>query len=118
MDARVSREHRQIEAALDAAGESVAAGVVDLEAFRRVYEMCATHYEHEEAFLARLEERDAALAGKLRGQHAEALEIAERLEEAGRAGHGGDMVYLARRFMAIVQHNITEEERDVWPVVG
>jgi hypothetical protein len=118
MDGRGSQEHRQIEAALDVAGESVLAGVVDIEAFRRIHRMCVTYYEHEEAFLARLEKQNAALADKLRGQHAEALEIAERMEETARDGHGGDMVYLARRFMAIVQHNITEEERDVWPVVG
>jgi len=74
----------------------------------------AVHYAREEALLARLARHDPALAAKMAAQHAEALEI------AGRAGEcadepGGDLLYLARRFHAVAQHNIIEEERDVFP---
>jgi hypothetical protein len=34
------------------------------------------------------------------------------------SGLTGDGTYLARRFLAIAQHNIIEEERDVFPFVG
>ena len=57
-----------------------------------------------------------SLAAKLRAQHAEALEIAARLPESLSAGQTADAIYLARRFLAIVQHNIIEEERDVFPL--
>ena len=59
-----------------------------------------------------------ALAAKVRGQHNEALEIAAHLEACLAASEAADVPYLGRRFLAIVQHNIIEEERDVFPLVG
>jgi hypothetical protein len=106
-----------MEVALEPLAASVAAGSIDAEAFRAAQRSCIAHYQHEESFVERLSAHDAALAAKLRGQHTEALELAERLEEALAADHARDAIYLARRFLAIVQHNIIEEERDVFPTV-
>jgi len=94
-------QHRAIEAALDL----LPADRFDAEAFRRVHQLCREHYRYEEAFLGDV------LSPKLRAQHEEALEIAENLEGALAA----DVPYLVRRFLAIVQHNIIEEERDFFP---
>lgn len=111
-------EHREVEAILEPLAASVAAGSIDAEAFRAVQRSCVEHYQREESFFDRLTARDAALAVKLRGQHAEAIELAVRLDEALAADHARDSVYLARRFLAIVQHNIIEEERDVFPTLA
>ena len=114
----LAEEHRGIEAALDCLAESVAAAAIDVDAFRRVYELCARHYQREEGFLVWLGAGDVALAAKLRGQHEEALELAARLEEALLAGDLADGLYLVRRFLAIAQHNMIEEERDVFPLAS
>lgn len=108
------REHRGIETELDRLSEGMLRGAVDLDALRRARELCIRHFEGEEAFLLRLGARDAALAAKLRRQHDEALELAFRAEEAVTAGHAADLMYMARRFLAIAQHNMIEEERDVF----
>ena len=112
----LARDHREMEAALDCLAGSLASASLDIEAFRRAHRLCIRHYASEEAFLIRLGTLDAALAAKLRGQHEEALELAARLEEALAAGQSRDGIYLARRFLAIAQHNIIEEERDVFPL--
>ena len=111
-------DHREIEAALDSLAESVVAATIDVDAFRRAYKLCVRHYEREEGFLIWLAAGDVALAAKLRGQHEEALELAERLEEAVLCGDMSDGMYLVRRFLAIAQHNMIEEERDVFPLAS
>jgi hypothetical protein len=108
-------EHREIESALDEFAESVASGTINMDALRRAHRLLIRHYQREDAFLVRLGARDPALAAKLRGQHDEALELAARLQEAVVASHTSDGLYLARRFLAIAQHNMIEEERDVFP---
>lgn len=107
--------HREIEAALEPLAAGVASGRIDGTAFRTAQRLCVAHYQREDSFLDALRVRDARLAAKLGAQHAEALELAERLDEALLAGHARDAMYLARRFLAIVQHNIIEEGRDVFP---
>jgi nucleotide-binding universal stress UspA family protein len=104
--AELAAEHHEIEVALDA----LVAEPIDLDAVLKVMSLCARHYEREEEFLASLHPMSA---GKLKGQHEEALEIAARLAESLDTP---DASYLARRFVAIVQHNIIEEERDVFPL--
>ena len=108
-------DHREIEAALDGLAGGAAAATIDVDAFRRAHGLCVRHYEREEAFLVWLGAGDVALAAKLRGQHEEALELGVRLEEAIRAGEVAEGLYLLRRFLAIAQHNMIEEERDVFP---
>jgi hypothetical protein len=102
------REHRAIEERLDQLA-------IEAKAIRELAGLLTRHYSTEERFLTALAVRDATLAAKLRGQHEEALEIAARLLESLETGDAG---YLARRLVAIVQHNIIEEERDVFPLVG
>jgi hypothetical protein len=84
-------EHRAIETELDAG---------DL---RRAADLCRSLYPREQEFLGTIH---ADAARKIAGQHAEALELAEHLEDA----------LLARRFVAMVQHTIIEVERDLFPL--
>ena len=109
-------DHREIETVLDCIADGLPTATIDMDAFRRVHQLCLRHYEREEAFLGWLGAGDIALAAKLRGQHEEALEPAERLEEAVLAASMSDAIYLLRRFLAITQHNMIEEERDVFPL--
>jgi hypothetical protein len=102
------REHRAIEAELDTL-------TIEADAISRLAGSLARHYSNEKRFLDALAVRDQKLAAKLRGQHDEALELAARLLESVETGDAG---YLSRRLVAIAQHNIIEEERDVFPLVG
>jgi len=79
--------------------------------------LASAHYRSEQAFLDALSHEEPALAAKIAAQHAEALEIAAHLEEALAAGQARDVARLVRSFHAITQHNIIEEERDVFPLV-
>ena len=112
----LANEHRPIEAALDRLGETLAAGHLDTDLLRSVSDAMARHYANEEDFLVALSEQEPALAAKLRAQHDEVLELASRLQEALLAGHEDDIGYLARRLVAMAQHNMIEEERDVFPL--
>jgi hypothetical protein len=109
-------EHRGIEAELDRFSVSLAAGHVDGECFGRINGLIVQHYRGEDLFLAQLRKHAPRFADKLKGQHEEALEVADRLEESLALGNAGDATYLARRLLAIVQHNIIEEERDAFPL--
>ncbi|MCW5982032.1 MAG: hemerythrin domain-containing protein [Bryobacteraceae bacterium] len=106
-------EHRAIEAGLDLLSEAIRSGEMEADAIRELAESIARHYVTEESFLAALKARDPKLAAKLTAQHEEALEIGERLLES--LENTPDAVYLARRFIAIAQHNMIEEERDAFP---
>jgi hypothetical protein len=98
--AALMEEHRAIEAALDS--------------LPLLKELLVAHYRNEEEFLKQLAVHEPAMAAKLRSQHEEALEIAGHLEDPQDA----DADYLRKRLVAIVQHNIIEEERDVFPRWG
>jgi hypothetical protein len=89
-----------------------------VELFREAARLAAEHYRAEESFLRALAEYEPTLAVKLAAQHAEVLEIAVGLEESVAAGQTSDALRLARRFQALAQHNIIEEERDVFPVAA
>jgi hypothetical protein len=108
MRERLIAEHRRIEAELERLTASMEAGLVDLGAFRQAYVLCRDHYAHEQEFL---EGAYPEAARKLGAQHAEVLEIAGHVE-----GSTSDTVYLVRRFVALAQHNIIEEERDFFPL--
>jgi hypothetical protein len=115
--AELVREHREIDGALDLLDESLAGGSIDLPFFRRVTALAVQHYRREDAFLGALGTHQPAVAAKLAAQHAEALEIAAHVEGSLAADQTGDAFRLARRFLAIVRHNMIEEERDVFPLV-
>ena len=117
VERRQCSEHRAIEVGLDWLAEATRAAKVDIDAFRELVDLAARHYAAEEPFLAALANRDPKLAAKLRAQHDEALEIGARLIESLEAGSVTESAYLSRRFLAMAQHNIIEEERDVFPLV-
>jgi hypothetical protein len=114
--AELVREHREIDGPLDLLDESLAAGSIHLPSFRRVTVLAAQHYGREAAFLGALSRNQPAVAAKLASQHAEALEIAAHVEDSLAANQAVDAFHLARRFVAIVRHNMIEEERDVFPL--
>jgi len=110
------RQHRCLEQLLDNLLSAIETEAGFLEPFRTARSLAAEHYRAEALLLAEIARHDAALAEKMTAQHAEALEMAAALEDAVAAGHTGDALLLARRFHAIAQHNIIEEERDVFPL--
>jgi hypothetical protein len=114
--AALVREHREIEAGLDRLSEALRSGEPKIDPVRELAELIERHYLNEERFLAALEAHDPKLAAKLRAQHDEASEIGERLLESLAVGDSAEALHLSRRFLAIAQHNIIEEERDVFPL--
>lgn len=110
-------EHRAVEVGLDWLEGAISSGEIGVEGVRALAEVARRHYAAEEPLLAALAGREEKLAAKLRGQHDEVLEIGERLIEVLEAGTEADVGYLARRLLAMAQHNIIEEERDVFPLV-
>ncbi|MBL8293689.1 MAG: hemerythrin domain-containing protein [Bryobacterales bacterium] len=117
MERRQRSDHRAIEVGLDWLAEATRAAKFDIDAVRALVDLAARHYAAEEPFLAALAIADPKIAAKLRAQHDEALEIGARLIESLEAGGVTDTAYLSRRFLAMAQHNIIEEERDVFPLM-
>jgi hemerythrin-like domain-containing protein len=115
---QLTSEHRTLEAALDLLAEAFRGDGDVLAAVRAAYGIAAHHYKEESQFLDWFAETYPALAGKIAQQHAEVGELAERIEESARAGLTRDVFSLARRFLALAQHNIIEEERDVFPLAA
>lgn len=111
----LTAQHRALEPGLDQLAAAIAGGNPEA-AFRAFFPQLRAHYRTEEPFLANLRDWHPALGGKMAAQHAEACEIASALEDAIAAGHRRDILLLARRFCAIVAHNMIEEERDVFPL--
>ncbi|HEV3199217.1 MAG TPA: hemerythrin domain-containing protein [Bryobacteraceae bacterium] len=109
-------EHRVLEGRLDALSTAIARGDGIAESLALAAESARRHYLREQPFLGRLALYEPALADKLQSQHEEVSEISARFEEALAEGQPRDMLSLARRFHAIAQHNIIEEERDVFPL--
>jgi hypothetical protein len=109
-------DHRVLEGRLDALSTAIGSGEGIAESLVLAAELARRHYWREQPFLDCLALYEPALADKLHAQHEEVSEISARFEEALAAGHTRDMAALARRFHAIAQHNIIEEERDVFPL--
>ena len=70
-------------------------------------ERLIAHYDAEAGLWDRFAKYKPELPAKMLAQHEEVLELSK---------HGD--VPLVRRFQALAQHNIIEEERDVYPVVA
>jgi hypothetical protein len=109
-------EHRVLEGRLDALSTAIACGDGIAENLTLAAGSARRHYCREQPFLDHLALYEPALADKLDSQHEEVSEISARFEEALVAGDTRDMLALARRLLAIAQHNIIEEERDVFPL--
>lgn len=117
MTRRLRREHRHLEIRLDRLGEALSAedARAAREAFAEAWPLAREHYAGEESpFFAALRLHLPALAAKMLGQHEESREIAAHLEDPDLPG--AEWLRLARRWLAITQHNVIEEERDVFPL--
>ena len=110
------QQHRAVEAGIDRLAQAIRFGNIQAGPIRELVELIARHYSTEEQFLAACGADDPKLASKLRAQHDEAAELAQRLLESLEGENAAEIVYLSRRFMAIAQHNIIEEERDLFPL--
>jgi alkylation response protein AidB-like acyl-CoA dehydrogenase len=109
-------EHRGLEDLLDRLESAIHARAGEFDAARATAGAAAAHYANEAAFLERLAQSHPAVAAKIAGQHAQVLELAAAIEQAAAAAQPADVTALARRLHAMAQHNIIEEERDVFPL--
>lgn len=116
MTERLRGEHREIELRLDRLAAALAAAdpAAIRESFAEAWRALARHYEFEERTLfAAAGPALAAFVLKLAGQHEEAGELARHIENGA---EGDELLRLVRRFLAIAQHNLIEEERDLFPL--
>ncbi len=104
------REHRAMEQHLDRLHGALRDGLPWREHFYNAWRLAFGHYLREDAEVFQ-PKADWPPARKMMGQHAEASEFGRALE----ATDDADAERLARRYWAISQHNIIEEERDVFP---
>ena len=109
---QLEAEHRQIEQGLD----RLETGFTP-EIFRAVRDAALQHYRRESGLFAAAGPPFAAFVAKLEAQHAEVAEIARELDRSLAAGDARDVSRLCRRFRALAQHNIIEEERDLFPLL-
>jgi hypothetical protein len=108
--------HRRLELLLDELLEASAAGTVVPAGCHAARREATALYAAESTFLDALNHHSPSVAVKLAGQQAEVLELAAALAESLAAGHHPDSLQLVRRFCALAQHTIIEEERDVFPL--
>jgi len=110
-------DHRRLEEALEGLARLDTGGAPGFgEALAVARAAALEHYCREEPFLAAIRAHSPEVAAKLASQHAEALEAAAEALRSLNDGQERDAAALARRFGAIGQHNIIEEERDVFPL--
>jgi hypothetical protein len=101
-------QHREIEPVLDRLHTHW------LEAdFLEAERLALAHYASEESgLLVALKAVHPRMVAKMTAQHEESRELARAIHVCSPA----DRMYLYRRFWAITQHNIIEEERDLFPL--
>ena len=102
--------HRRLDVLLDDLEKAIKCKDFGLE-FGAARDALRAHYEDEDVHWNR------AAAQKPIGQHAEVLELGDAVDEALATGHAQDALAIVNRFLALASHNITEEERDWFPVV-
>jgi iron-sulfur cluster repair protein YtfE (RIC family) len=117
--ASIEAEHRVIERHLDGLTEASPAELRD--AYRRLRDHWAPHFEREEAeVFPQLARRAAATVLKMEEQHAWVRDLdatlSRLLEEE--IPDPRDLDRILRQFAAILQHNMLEEERDLFGLLG
>lgn len=115
----ISAKHRRIEEALDALIEALHGGDAPaaLERFRAAWRWAEPHLEAEEQVLfPAVRAGFGKLVAKMEEQHAQVRELAAALEQAG--ADAADFLPLGRRFHALLQHHLIEEERDLVTLAG
>ncbi len=113
----IGGEHRRIEETLDALIEALHGGdaTTALELFRTAWRRAEPHFQAEEQVLfPALPAGFGKLVAKMEEQHAQVREVAAELEGAGAV----DFIALGRRFHALLQHHLIEEERDLIALAG
>jgi hypothetical protein len=113
----LSSDHRRLEQAIEGLLGLLTGGAPGIgEALAAARTAAAAHYRREAPFLAAIRAHSPDVAAKLESQHAEAGEAAAEAARSLGEGQARDATSLARRFCAVAQHNIIEEERDVFPL--
>jgi hypothetical protein len=103
-------QHRELEEVLDC----LQAGWLE-DDFLEAERLALAHYVAEESGLfAELREVHSPMVLKMTAQHDESRELARAIRDC----QPSDRMYLYRRFWAITQHNIIEEERDLFPLAA
>ena len=115
MDSTLTEQHRRLEVHLDRLGEAIRQNEPEAigAAVREFMAEARPHYEWEEAAVFPATGL-AEFTGKLARQHRQVCELAEALQAAVSLT---DLVRIARELQALAQHNIIEEERDLWPLL-
>ena len=111
-------QHRNLEVKLDELLLTLKSPTAVIDCFRAAYAAAADHYVAEDHFFRGLLPQFPEALNKMIQQHSEALEIAAHAEDSLNLGQTSDALHLIRRFHAIAQHNIIEEERDVFPLLA
>jgi hypothetical protein len=116
--------HREIEQWLDRLLECVSASSPDLgEPLARATELLLRHYEIEERTVFSSWRREMPeMIGKMMRQHEDVRELSEAASGLAQAHLSTptrlpELLYHCRRFHALAQHNIIEEERDLFPLL-
>jgi hypothetical protein len=110
---QLEAEHRRIERLLDELAQNFTP-----ESFHAARDAALEHYGSESGVFAAAGPGFAAFTAKLEAQHAEVAEIAQELDRSLASGDARDVNSLCRRFRALAQHNIIEEERDLFPLLS
>jgi hemerythrin superfamily protein len=116
--------HREIEEWLDRLLKCVSASSPDLdEPLSRATELLLRHYETEErTVFASWRCEMPEMIGKMMRQHDDVRELSEAASGLAQAPHSmpsrlPELLYHCRRLHALAQHNIIEEERDLFPLL-
>ena len=111
-------QHRALEILLDALIEAIQANADYLEILTKTEELLAEHYAEEKPLLEKLKATSPRMAAKMIGQHNEVTEIAGHVDDALDRSQHEDALRLLKRFHAMAQHNIIEEERVMFPAAA
>lgn len=112
------RQHRALEVQLDALEAAIQSSTDYAAILEEVQVLLDEHYAAEKPLLMELKKQSPRIAAKMITQHAEVLEIGGHLDVARAGCQTDNALRLVRRFHAMAQHNIIEEERDVFPVAA
>ena len=117
MTDRLRSEHSEIELRLDRLAVALTSGstAAARTAYAEAWRLAREHYAGEEGlFFTAVRPQLPALTEKMERQHGEARELAGHLEDPDLPE--SEWLWLARRWLAITQHNIIEEERELFPL--
>jgi len=121
-------QHRRLEVSLDALlvmlGRMPPAPKEFESRFQDAASKALAHYDFEDRGLFdSLRAEMPAFVAKLEAQHNEVRELSQAVTQLLRADameerERSDLLLLCRRFVAMAQHNIIEEERDFFPLLA